>query len=172
MKTCGTQTPCSCVDDFGYPTGVAIGNGEITAVFGWGGPSTVMNSTDGINWTKGRQGTIGGMVAFGNNRFIMFAEQPLVSNNGINWVSGGPANYTTAVVGSGREFSFLNYGGGVFIGSLDNSSIPDQHGQWPELANFARSCGLYQRQQHAHPAPDRERNRGLSDEQWLGLCLL
>jgi len=82
-----------------------------------------MNSTDGINWTKGFQSTIGGVVAFGNNRFIMFAEQPNLSSDGINWVAGAMSNFTSAVDGSAREFSFLNYGSGVFIASLDTNKF-------------------------------------------------
>jgi len=94
---------------------VAIGNGEIAAVFGWGGPSTVMNSTDGTNWTKGFQSTIGGVVGFGNNGFIIFAQQPYLSSDGISWLPGATSNFSSGVDGSAREFSFLNYGSGVFI---------------------------------------------------------
>jgi hypothetical protein len=125
--TCSVQTPCSCIDDSGFPRGVAVAEGQIVANFGWGAPGVIMASQDGATWSNVHfmANDFPG-VSYGAGTFLAFSSSPIVSADGSSWHAAGLAGFD----GPGqpwvtaRAVGFLDYkGAGKFIGAGDSDLL-------------------------------------------------
>ncbi len=139
---CFNQTPCDCVHGTGYGKGVAIGQSQILANFGWGYPGTVLRSLDGSFWKESLAvpEALYPNIVFGMDRFILFsAFKPMASDDGLAWKG-------TQVVdpnGGGRATTFLDYQGGRFIQASDGNIIrysSDRGETWKMATSIPTDC--------------------------------
>ncbi len=139
---CVTQSPCDCVHGTGYGKGIAIGQNQILANFGWGYPGAVLQSVDGGNFKESLAvpEALYPNIVFGMDRFVLFsAFKPMVSDNGSLW----KATQVVDPKGGGRATAFLDYQGGRFIAAADGDVIrySDDRGEtWKNASSVPAGC--------------------------------
>ncbi|HEX6240022.1 MAG TPA: hypothetical protein VFZ61_03985 [Polyangiales bacterium] len=74
-----------CDHTRGAGRGLAYGNGQFVAAFGWGEPGQLKRSRDGVTWELARDKTIFAGVAFGHGVFVANATRPLISSDALVW---------------------------------------------------------------------------------------
>src|SRR5262245_38087359 len=142
---CDVQDQCDCMHDSGFGKGVAIENGIILANFGWGRPMVLMRSTDGVTWQNFQKFSYTYTdIVYGANRYVMFADTPRLSDDGMAWRDGASAlfNLPGEAWRSPRASSFLDFMGGRFIGAIDGNGIrvsSDRGDSW-SIATVPDGC--------------------------------
>jgi hypothetical protein len=106
--------PLDCDHTEGAGRGLAFGDGQWIATFGWGKPGTLQRSNDGNIWevVLDPSPTFAD-VAFGQGAFIGNTIPPQLSPDGKAWkVTPSPENLN---VGNARAIGFSPDNGGVFV---------------------------------------------------------
>jgi hypothetical protein len=122
--------------------GIAFGNGQFVATFGWGKPGSIRRSTDGFNWTKTLEGTTFGGVVFGNDAFLAASRTPQVSLDfGKTWSKTAEPSVTVWNVrgagfgGSNAVLAFEDSGNAQLALSNDNGKT------WTKPTTWPSTCG-------------------------------
>ncbi len=115
-NSCEALSPC--IDTPDVAKGIAFGNGQWVATFGWGRPGAVRTSVNGIDWvTTHGDDSFGGLV-FGGGRFVAASRTPITSSDGRTWVAGHEADFRSGngtQIWSVRRLGFADVLGGRFV---------------------------------------------------------
>ncbi|HTJ85497.1 MAG TPA: hypothetical protein VL400_27455, partial [Polyangiaceae bacterium] len=128
--------------------GLAYGDGQFVATFGWGHPGTLRRSTDGVNWEDLITSAPNfADVAFGAGRFVANASPVKTSTNGIDWSDGGDLGMT---VGNVRAIGFVPHAGGLFVSTGETGDQRDivmsaDGATWTHPSSRPAECGQYVR---------------------------
>ncbi len=111
------------------PKGVAYGDGQFVATWGWGQPGVVRRSTNGLDWTTTHPNDSFGGIAYGSGRFVLSSRFPFWSADGSTWTAGQEADFqgpNEGVIWSVRNFAYADYdGGGRFIATASGNTDRD-----------------------------------------------
>jgi hypothetical protein len=149
-NTCDQVTCCDHSPD--VAKGVAFGDGDLVATWGWGRPGEVRRSVDASMWqTTLGEATFGG-VAYGGGRYVLVSRDTFWSTDGVDWTKGGEADFRESdgsIMWSARAFAYADYqGGGRFVavasGNLSRDMLISSDGgeTWWRPTVFPDTCAV------------------------------
>jgi hypothetical protein len=98
--------PLDCDHNAGAGRGLAYGDGQFIATFGWGEPGTLQSSKDGMTWEVVADPSPNyADIAYGQGVFIANASTPKLSKDGKTWTDSPSKELLT--VGNPRAIAFL-----------------------------------------------------------------
>jgi hypothetical protein len=131
-----------CDHDPGAGRGIAFGDGDFVATFGWGAPGSLRRTTDGVAWANVQEGESFGGVAYGAGVYLAAGWTPWRSENGVDWSAIAPAGIGQPV----RRFAFVPHDGGRFVlvaeggGNVELAISSDQGESWT-FPSWPAGCG-------------------------------
>ncbi len=113
-----------CDHDSTSALGVAYGDGDFMATFGWGQPGQVIKTSDGQNWEQVHQGATFAGVSYGNGIYYLNERNSglVSSDDGATWNPAGPV---LSIPYNQRQTFFIRSGGGRFVSLSDSSGVGD-----------------------------------------------
>jgi hypothetical protein len=138
----GESFELNCDEQADPGRGIAFGDGQFVATFGWGNPGRVLRSRDGTTWEVPLEGTTFGGVAYVQDTWILGGRNARRSTDGAITFSDdqdtGLKGWNVRRVGSTRGWGERV----ILVGEAGDAVISSDAGEtWWQPSDFPASCG-------------------------------